>query len=341
MLDDLHREAFTSLRQSLAQSAEGFLRRMRDWEERRNMESSRASVGVQERGRDRPRARRHRTSHKDNHTVSGMSEPHPREDIYSVPDGVSYPARDSDSISGYGTFLREQDDSDIQDDMLIDNVGHSSFLAPKRKPRSGSLGGGTLGVPGSQELFSVDLAETDAERYPSHCTSTFDFPFTYSNTRSSSPFSVGNTTDDESSSSIHHDQPHSGFSSPCAMSSSVDWSLRTISTRNQYGMLGESMHSLPGTSPRPSSPGFSRSLLATRRHMAVQSLDDASTQCTMYPCLPAVSETRSHVPQTAPDKALAALVLTLANGAGSLADYRYVREAQGELEDLEAGGLWE
>ena len=339
MLDDLHREAFTDLRQSLAYSGESFLRRMQDWEERRNMDNSKASkLGDQERQRDRSRARKPRTLRMGNHTTGGISESHLSANISSV--HVRYPDRETSS-----TFLSTQDDPDSEDDMLIDNVDHS--LPPsssERKARSEFMRRPLINAPDCQGPFAVDLAEPDAENCHSaqpHYTSTYDFPFTYSNTRSSSPFSLGNTSDDESSCGSRYDQAQNELSSPftMSMSSLADWSSHTIPTRNHPGMLEESVHcSSPSASPR-SSPSLSRHLFTTQHHVTVKSIDDTSMH--IHPHLAALSETNSQVPETPPDKALAALVLSLANGSSSLADYSYVREAQGDLEELEAGGLWE
>ncbi|KAF8475441.1 hypothetical protein JB92DRAFT_3149787 [Gautieria morchelliformis] len=338
-LDDLHREAFTSLRQSLAQSGEGFLRRMREWEQHRaNMESSKAlMLGAQEKGRDRRRARRRRTSHTD-HRTGGIPASYPHDDSYLYPADISHPAREPESA--YGTFPSGQGDSDVEDDMLVDIIGHPFSLTPaERKSRSVSLGRSPVDVPGSPEPFAVELAES--ERYASaHYTTTFDFPVTYSDTRSSSPFSLGNTSDDESSIGSRSDHPHSGFSSPHAMSNSVDWS---VSTQNQTRVTlrsGENTHhSSPCASPHLSSPCSSHTRLRARRHLSIQSLDDTSMH--KHSRLAAVSEITTQAPQTASDKALAALVLALASGSGSLADYGHVREAQGELAELEAGALWE
>jgi hypothetical protein len=309
---------------------------MREWEQRRtNMESNKA--GAQERGRDRRRARRRRTSHTDHRTAGGIPASHPHDDSYLYPADVSHPVKEPESA--YGNFPSGQGDSD-EDDMLVDNIGNTFSLTPaERKSRSVSLGRSPVDVPGSQEPFAVELAES--ERYPSpHYTTTFDFPVTYSYTRSSSPFSLGNTSDDESSIGSRYDHPHSGFSSPCALSNSIDWS---VSTRNQPRasfLPGENTHhSSPCTSSRPSSPRFSHSRLTAQRHVSMQSLDDTTMH--NHSRLDAVSEITTQAPRTASDKAMAALVLALANGSGSLADYGHVREAQGELEELEAGALWE
>lgn len=339
-LDDLHREAFTSLRQSLTRSGEGFVRRMREWERRRVSETSNVSMlGAQEKGRGKPGSRSSRISHTDHRAFSGIPATHLHENRFSFTTDISHMDREHGDMSAYKAFLNGQDDSDVEEDMQMDGVSLSLPLAsPGRKAGRVSLRE-PIDIPCSPELFAVELTEGDAEHYSTQYASTFDLPFTYSNTRSSSPFSLGNTSDDESSAGSRNDQAYSGFSSPQAISNPVDWSSRPVSTRSQAVAFlhpGERTRQIsPSTSPHPSS----HTHLSVRPHMVDNSVD--GTPAHMHSHIAAVSDTTTQVPQTASDEALAALVLALANGSGSLADYGYVREAQGELEELQAGALWE
>jgi hypothetical protein len=319
------------------------VRKMRDLEQRRNSENSTASMlGTHDKTRDKRGARSRRTSHTDHRSISGVPPTHLLGSSISFTAGVSPPGRESGDISGYRLYRSGHDDSDIEDDMQIDDVSRSMPLAPPEGKAGRVSLKEAIDIPGSPELFTVELAESDAESYSStRYASAFDFPFTCSNTRSSSPFSLGNTSDDESSAGSRNDQAYSGFSSPRAMSNSVDWSSYPASKRNHSAASlnsGDRIYQIsPSTSPHPSSP-VSHPRLSMRRHMVDHSFDIPTHT---HSHLASVSDTNGQLPQTASDKALAALVLALANGSGSLADYGYVREAQGELEELEAGALWE
>ena len=299
-------------------------------------------LDVQERGRDKHAVRRHRSSPTDHCTARAMSPPHRDRDGWSfLP---LYSNKYPDETLGYGLYLSLQADSDIEDDIQIDGVSHPLPLASPEKVSGNVSLGEAINVSGSSEPFAVGLSESDTERYSSaQYTSTFDFPFTYSTTRSCSPFSFGNTSDDESSAGSRNDQAHSGFSSPRATSNIVDWSSHAVSIRDQAEtnlQPEESMHhSSPDTSPCPSSPGLPRTRVTLQRHTNVHSHNNTSTHKQSENVT--VSETGNQVPQTVPDQGLAAIVLALANGSGSLADYGFVRDAQGELEELEGGALWE
>ena len=348
-LDALHREAFTSLRHSVAESGEGFVRRMREWEQQRHPESNKATILGSERERDKRRdrwgGRRSRAARVDQRSIT-TSGSHPGSDRFSFPEPCRQNRKDHHTMRSPFT-MRTQDETDDEDDMATGGLMSMSGVDhPQKKRHSISLGDVTMDVIEPPELFDVEIADSDGEMYAStRFNSNLDFSFTYSNTRSSSPSSFPNTSDDESSCS-RHGQTHSGLSSPLGCHHSVDWSITALSSRSAMPSGPQNLRPAerggylsPCTSSLSSSPKSShaRSSVAAPCYENVQAPGPNATPTSPSGLAPYSVDS----PQIASDKAVAALVLALSNGSGSLADYGSVREAQGDLEELDAGALWE
>ncbi|KAF8527936.1 hypothetical protein BU17DRAFT_81170 [Hysterangium stoloniferum] len=320
-LDDLHREAFTSLRQSVTTTGEGFVRRMREWEQNRHMKSSKLTlIGSYDSGNSK-----RRTVKRDLRRNTGSSTVH----------GDEYPVhRQANTTMSCGSkrpvlSLTEDGDTD-EDIMLIDDEADLLSLPRQEYPHSIP----TRYYPihavysGSASLDS----DVGNPMYSQHTATMGSSPH-YIAARMSSSFSLSYTSDDGSSSEGHYPPRHLG-SSPYSPSKTehritVEGPLPGLVVSAQYPQRTEESHSRPNyLSPQ----------------LCIISVPDMPAplpeQCTFETCEESTSAKVGKL-HSASDETLAAIIIALSNGSGGLKDYGDILEAQRELEEPQAGALWE
>ncbi|KAH9946801.1 hypothetical protein B0H21DRAFT_383352 [Amylocystis lapponica] len=273
--DDLNRmrsDAFWELHRSVAESGEGLVQRMRDWETSRSGRAGSGRFHGGARYGHRPRGRSTRYSHSTINDAEAVEIPGP-----------------------------DEDDVEIVSNNSTSGSSHFHIRSPSYKKRALSLGMMDVDSPGIDMHPPYAEAE-DSER----CSSPID------------AFSGPSVcSDDEELSHVDSDGiPYSGPIFTPALSQALTSSANS------------SLISLPLSLPLPSPDDTQQIPLASGFILMPQSVPSGH--------VPLVSTASRS------EKAVAALTLAIANGAGGLNDYEALRTAEGvsAFDECQVGEMW-
>lgn len=319
-LEQLHSDAFSDLRKTVSEAGEGFVRRMREFEAHRRTGSARVSTAL-------------------SHSEASDRKPYKRG--RKRPSPMSHRQITATQSNVGAIVMRGKGD---------ENDGEESDVEIRSSYASGSDDFRGCSPSKKRAVSLSALSYQDAGPLSQSHTLPFPIPLRNrdrsSSSASTSAYSNSSSEEDDDDDGFQNvacnaaDRPprrraprfRSNARSSAKYSSPPSLSF-SFSTSNNSSRM-----SLGAGVPSPISPfGVPHSLSSSPNQSSV--LSGPGNMTTAGGC-PSLLESR---PSKASEKAVEALNLALANGAGSVSDYNALREAQNALtmEDSEAGNLWD
>ncbi|KLO20567.1 hypothetical protein SCHPADRAFT_12128 [Schizopora paradoxa] len=349
-LSQLRGEAFSELRKSVAEANEGFVKRMQAFEESRSRtESSNVLQTDLASSFSSTSEREEDTSDSlhDGNTLQAFNKRGRKRPSPCSPPTSSrrLTATVKHITQGNARTVNDDDDSDVEIFSSLSAPDDLSRWSPMKK-RAVSLGGLELSYataqPSSLEDTLLSLDEVEASNCMKIIPSQRD--------RSSSPPDMLDYQCSPTSLSSSDDEGEDGDGIRLNLDNTRKYRSRRFRHRRQHHSPSQSRFSSSGRSVQSSAaPSLSFSFSSNSRNSSITSLSlGASLAATSADERTPWNSTftSSSPPPNASkaERAVAALTLAMANGAGSVSDYESLRAAQGVIADSqgeEAGDLWD